>query len=58
MICHKCTEEIQHGEACIVEPSDNPRHNWFFHIGCHVQWRIDNQQKDLCNKANNARMVN
>ena len=59
MICHKCSEDIQPGEACIVEPSDNPRHNWFFHVGCHLEWRLDRQRKeqDLLQKVNGARRV-
>lgn len=58
MICHKCKEEVRFGEACIVEPSDNYRHNWFFHVGCHVEWRTDAKKlQELENAVRQARLT-
>jgi hypothetical protein len=43
MICYKCKEAIETGEACIPEPADQPGKFRFFHPECHFVW-VDDQR--------------
>lgn len=47
MICKKCKDPIEFGEACIVEPSETSRHNNFFHTGCHAAWKGERVEEKI-----------
>lgn len=52
MKCHECKEQIEVGEASLVEPHNG--RNLFFHTGCHSAWRVRSQPE----KAEMARQLN
>lgn len=35
MICHKCKDPIEQGDACIAEPLEFGRYH-YYHPGCHT----------------------
>ena len=39
MLCYKCKEQIDFGDACMTEPTEVPRHYHFFHPNCHSVWK-------------------
>lgn len=39
MICHKCKELIEPGEACIPEAINGSNHYHYFHAGCYAEWK-------------------
>lgn len=43
MICHKCNEMIEVGEAVIPERLNGSDHYWFFHPNCYAK-RLQEQQ--------------
>ena len=58
MICYKCKERIESGEACIPEQINGSQHFTFFHPGCHSTWKGEcNEEARLRNVADVARTV-
>lgn len=57
MKCKKCKEDVNVGEACIVEASDD-RHASFYHTECHAAELTEKQEKRLQEQADCARKVN
>jgi hypothetical protein len=55
MICHKCTEAIEVGEAMTQIPTPSTYHWWFFHPGCFVEWN-EEQEKQI-SRLNNIRQL-
>lgn len=48
MICNKCKESIDVGEACRAEPiTTGSNHHHFFHLGCYSQVKEDRQKDQL-----------
>lgn len=58
MICHKCKESIENGEACIPERINGSTHFNFFHPGCHSTWKGEHDEEArLRAAADSARTV-
>ena len=61
MLCKQCREMIEVGDAYRQEPSTTHGKYWYFHTGCHLEWRVaqntDQVQQHLENLANAARSV-
>ena len=43
MVCHKCNEPIDVGDAAIPYPLNGSGRYWFFHTECKAAW--DNEQE-------------
>lgn len=56
MLCRKCKEHIEVGEACTTEDAGNG-HVHFFHLGCHVQDKVERDARELERQAEQARLV-
>lgn len=58
MICHKCKEPIETGEACVPEQINGSSHFTFFHPGCHSTWKGEHDEEvRLRNASDLARTV-
>lgn len=55
MICHKCPDPIEMGEAMVQIPTPDTYHWWYFHPGCFTEWN-EEQQKQIV-RLNNVRRL-
>lgn len=46
MLCHKCGENIEQGDACIAEPLEFGRYH-YFHPGCHTEKPVQPRPRPL-----------
>lgn len=56
MLCKRCREQIEVGEACVPQEVGNGHVN-YFHMGCYCQEKTDRIRKDLERQAELARTV-
>lgn len=58
MICHKCKEAIEVGEACIPEAVNGSNHYHFFHPNCYATVKGErDEERNLQLAASAARTV-
>lgn len=46
MICHKCKDPIEQGDACIAEPMEWGKYR-YFHPSCHVSPPVEPRTQPL-----------
>ena len=56
MKCRKCEEDIEQGEGQIPEEVGNGKYI-YFHIGCYAQRKAERLEKEMQDKAIQARTV-
>lgn len=58
MLCKKCKEQIEVGEAMRAEPaSPGSQHHVFYHYGCYNAVKEERQKTSLEDQVNAARSV-
>ena len=53
MMCFYCKEKIEMGEACILDSSQIPCYNHFFHPSCYFQHKEEKREKALAHSTYN-----
>lgn len=57
MLCHKCREVIEVGDACIPEAINGSNHFHFFHPSCYSKAKSEEVETKLQHDAELARTV-